>query len=47
MELTSFEITCLTIMGIILIKIIHNMIRLERIHKKIKVIIEENNKILN
>ena len=38
--------TMLIVMVLISGKIVHNMIRIERIHKGIKVIIKENEKLL-
>ena len=45
--LDIYEISMLTIMAICLIKIIHNMFKLEKIHKRLKKIIDKNNNILN
>lgn len=45
--LNTFEIICLTLMALCLIKIIHNVFIMEKIHKGIKKIIERNNNILN
>ena len=41
------EITALVIMVLTSGKIVHNLIRIERIHKRIKIMIEINNEILN
>ena len=43
MELTTFEISMLTFMGILLIKIIHNMYRIEKLHRGIKKNVKQNN----
>ena len=39
--------TILIFMVLISGKVIHNLIKIERIHKRTKIVIEENNKMLN